>query len=159
MSTKCCSLLNKGRSDCLLNQQELEKIRQFNRQYTNKLGIMNKNIFETGLKWSEARLLLEIYLNHLKTPKDLVNQLNLDKSYVSRTVNSLVKKQMLNKVQSKSDLRAVNLALTEKGISVSKRLNNESNEQIISMLSNLSEQEQNSFYNSISNINSTLFKE
>ncbi|MCK8607164.1 MarR family winged helix-turn-helix transcriptional regulator [Apilactobacillus ozensis] len=143
----------------MLNQQELEKIRQFNRQYTNKLGIMNKNIFETGLKWSEARLLLEIYLNHLKTPKDLVNQLKLDKSYVSRTVNSLVKKQMLNKVQSKSDLRAVNLALTEKGISVSKRLNNESNEQIISMLSNLSEQERNSFYNSISNINSTLFKE
>ncbi|WP_054658103.1 MarR family winged helix-turn-helix transcriptional regulator [Apilactobacillus ozensis] len=139
--------------------KRVRKIRQFNRQYTNKLGIMNKNIFETGLKWSEARLLLEIYLNHFKTPKDLVNQLNLDKSYVSRTVNSLVKKQMLNKVQSKSDLRAVNLALTEKGISVSKRLNNESNEQIISMLSNLSEQEQNSFYNSISNINSILFKE
>lgn len=74
----------------MLTEQEIEKIRQFNRQYTKRLGILKKQAFDTDMTWSEGRILMEVGINHLTTPAILAKWLDLDKSYASRIINRLV---------------------------------------------------------------------
>lgn len=142
----------------MLDKEEVEQVRRFNRQYTRVLGVFNRKIFGTDLSWAEARILIEIGVNHLQTPMMLARQLQIDKSYVSRTVNKLVKAGILTKTPSPSDSRSVQLDFTPAGRKVLEQVNQQSNNLVASLLKDLSSQEQAEFFNSVVRINHILFE-
>jgi len=53
---------------------------------------MNKKVLNTPFSWTEGRVLLEISFNNDKTPIEVANNLDLDKSYTSRILNRFEKK-------------------------------------------------------------------
>lgn len=141
----------------VLNNQEIAAIRQFNRQYVLTLGILNKKIFETDLNWPQSRILMEIGLNSQITPIQIAMNLNLDKSYTSRLIKQLVKKDLVVKIPSAIDRRSVEISLTERGKKVFAGVNRCSNAQINELVSQLSTPEQQDFVNHIKSLNQLLF--
>lgn len=141
----------------LLTNSEISAVRNFNRDYTKLLGIMNKKVLNTPLSWTEGRVLLEISFNHDKTPISISNNLNLDKSYTSRILNRFEKKGLLVKSPSTIDSRSIELNLTSDGLNLVKELNDRSNQQINNLLFDLSDEEQQEFYQAMHVLDNLLF--
>lgn len=133
-------------------------IRHFNRHYTLLLGILDKQVFDTDLTWPESRLLLEISFHYPITPMKLSRSLHLDKSYTSRLVNQLVRKQEIKKEPSPTDLRSVEIFLTSHGQQTVAYLNQKSNAQIQKILTSVPEQQQTQLYQAFKLINTILFE-
>lgn len=142
----------------MLDQQQIEQIRSFNRQYTEVLGVFDSKIFGTNLSWTEARIIIEIGVNHRQTPMVLSKQLNIDKSYVSRILNRLVKDGLLVKSRSAQDSRSVQVTFTAEGQKVFDQINQQSNLQIMHLIAKLDRQEQLEFLKSIKTVNRLLFQ-
>ncbi|KRN99880.1 MarR family winged helix-turn-helix transcriptional regulator [Companilactobacillus kimchiensis] len=143
--------------DHLLNQSEISSIRNFNRSYTKLLGILNKRVLNTPLTWTEGRVLLEISFNHDKTPIEVANNLELDKSYTSRILKRFEKNGLINKSPSAKDSRSVELNLTTAGTELAQELDDRSDQQIKDLLIDLSEQEQKEFFQAMTTLNNLLF--
>ncbi|EEI20008.1 hypothetical protein G8J22_00854 [Lentilactobacillus hilgardii] len=141
----------------MLSQKEISLIREFNRDYTELLGLLNRQVFNTSLSWQEGRILLEIKINHLINPNEIATHLKIDKSYTSRIINRLVKQGFLEKVRSLKDSRSVQLKLTASGQQMTKNLDDRSNEQVAQLLSKLSIDKQDQFYQAVETINQLLF--
>ena len=119
----------------------ISEIRSFNRFYTNVLGLLDQYILDSGYSLTEVRVLLEISnVNHC-TANALVNQLEIDRSYMSRIIKRLEKDELITKVQSEQDNRVNFITLTEKGAHTIDVLNKKSDEQIASLIQHLSPNE------------------
>ncbi|GEO64353.1 MarR family winged helix-turn-helix transcriptional regulator [Companilactobacillus nantensis] len=141
----------------MLNQSEISAIRNFNRDYTKLLGIMNKKVLNTPLSWTEGRVLLEISFNNDKTPIEVATNLELDKSYTSRILKRFEKNDLISKSPSDTDSRSVELSLTADGQKLVKELDDRSNQQIKDLLTDLSTAEQKQFYQAMATLDNLLF--
>ena len=141
----------------MLNKSEISSIRNFNRDYTKLLGIMNKKVLNTPLSWTEGRVLLEISFNNDKTPIEVATNLDLDKSYTSRILNRFEKNGLISKSPSATDSRSVELSLTVEGQRMVKELDDRSDQQIKDLLANLSPTEQQNFFQSMATLDKLLF--
>lgn len=141
----------------MLNQSEISAIRNFNRDYTKLLGIMNKKVLNTPLSWTEGRVLLEISFNNDKTPIEVATNLELDKSYTSRILKRFEKNDLISKSPSATDSRSVELSLTADGQKLVKELDDRSNQQIKDLLIDLSTAEQKQFYQAMATLDNLLF--
>lgn len=114
----------------------------FNRFYSNILNLVNGQIITEGYSLTEAKVLFEIGKTDRCTANLLINQLNIDRSYMSRIIARFEKNQMINKSQSPTDSRMYYIRLTEKGIQVFNKLNDIQNEQISDLFNKMSEENQ-----------------
>lgn len=139
-----------------MQESQIQAIRHFNRLYTQKLGLLKKNVFNSEISWAEARILMEI--SEIETPTLVIisKNLELDKSYVSRVIQKLSGLKYLTKQASPSDKRAKILALTSIGQSEVDQLNQESDDQINLMLGSLNQPEQDAFYQAVMNLEKLL---
>lgn len=142
----------------MLDKEQIGQIRQFNRQYTKALMVFNRKIFGTGLSWAEARIVIEVGLNHLNSPSLLSKKLKMDKSYVSRIVNKLVQKNYLLKTSSPKDSRAVELEFTNEGRQLFQKIDERSDDLIEDIIKDLSPAEQKEFLHSIQIADRLLFQ-
>lgn len=141
----------------MLSKEQIFQIREFNRHYTQALGILNKNIFNMNLTWPEGRILIEIGLNKYATPMAIANNLQMDKSYTSRIINNLVKKDIVTKRPSPKDKRSVQIQLTDHGTQVFNEVNENSNKQVNNLLDHLSASQKEKYFNDIMEINQLIF--
>ncbi|WP_429970314.1 MarR family winged helix-turn-helix transcriptional regulator [Fructilactobacillus sp. Tb1] len=141
-----------------MNEATIKMIRQFNRAYTQQLGLLKKHVFDSDISWAEARILLE--LSNLSTPTliQISVNLELDKSYVSRVLKKLEKLGYLTKQDSETDKRAKILQLTKLGLEVVKKLNVASDQQIKTMMKHLNPNEQNELVMAIETINHLILR-
>lgn len=139
-----------------MQKSQIQAIRHFNRLYTQKLGLLKKNVFNSEISWAEARILMEI--SEIETPTLVIiaKNLELDKSYVSRVIQKLSGLKYLTKQASPSDKRAKILVLTAAGQSVVDQLNQSSDDQINLMLASLNQPEQDAFYQAVMNLEKLL---
>lgn len=142
----------------MLNSDQINQIRHFNRQYTEILGVFNRKIFGTNLSWAEARIMIEIGINHRRTPMILAKKLQIDKSYVSRIINKLVRAGLLVKEPDPKDSRSVQVSFTDEGKTAFEMINQQSNQQISQLISQLNTEEQNEFFASIQKLDQLLFE-
>lgn len=112
------------------NLNSINKIRSFNRFYTNILGLLNQHILDTGYSLTEGRVMLEISKITHCTANALSIHLNIDRSYMSRIIKNLEKSGLVKKVQSQKDNRVNFITLTVKGHDTLTNLIDKSNEQI-----------------------------
>lgn len=141
----------------MLNRTEISQVRNFNRDYTKLLGILNKRVLNTPLSWTEGRVLLEISFNDDKTPIEVANNLDLDKSYTSRILNRFEKNGLIKKSPSAKDSRSIELSLTAPGKELVQELDDRSDQQIKDLLKDLSASEQRQFFQAMTTLDNLLF--
>ncbi|MBK5445053.1 MULTISPECIES: MarR family winged helix-turn-helix transcriptional regulator [Peribacillus] len=124
-----------------INNNTIADIRQFNRFYTNILGVLDKHIFDTGYSLTEARVVLEIGMMEQCIANNLVDKLEIDRSYMSRIINKLSKDGLVIKENSTLDNRTSLIRLTPKGMTLFNQLNERSDEQLVRLFQGLSQNE------------------
>ncbi|MGP7819794.1 MarR family winged helix-turn-helix transcriptional regulator [Niallia sp. 01092] len=124
-----------------LNDNIVADIRRFNRFYTNILGLLDKHVFKAEYSFTESRVILEIGFMGQCIANDLVEKLDIDRSYMSRIIAKLIKDGLLIKESSTLDNRTSLIRLTPKGTAFFNHLNEKSDEQIVKLLQGLSQKE------------------
>ncbi|HEX4851919.1 MAG TPA: MarR family winged helix-turn-helix transcriptional regulator [Puia sp.] len=121
-----------------MNQQAIQEIRAFNRFYTHFIGLLDRYLLHSKYTLPEVRVLYELY--HMKNAKasDIVESLNMDKSYLSRVLHQFEKKKLIAKRISRIDKRSLHIQLTALGKNEFLALNKASDLQISGLLTGIS---------------------
>ncbi|GAA0414516.1 MAG: MarR family winged helix-turn-helix transcriptional regulator [Bacillota bacterium] len=141
-----------------MDKEIIYDIRQFNRFYTKVLGLFNNHILDTDYSLTEARILFEISEETECIANNLVQKLNMDKSYMSRILRKLEKEALIEKKSSARDNRKNFLFLTKKGEEQLAKINIQSDQQINQLFSGLSESEIHEIHTSMMVIKEKLNK-
>lgn len=121
-------------------KKEIGSIREFNRYYTNVLGLLDQHILASPLSLSEVRVMYEIDKTENCTATKLSETLLLDTGYLSRMLKSFQKNGFIERYRSPEDGRAQYLTLSLLGRETVGALSAKSEEQIAGMLVPLSEE-------------------
>lgn len=104
----------------------VRSFRQNIRHIERELNVQGNSTCCEGVTLSQCHTLLELQMHKSISLNELSDELYLDKSTVSRTVNSLVKKGTVNRDVPEENRRKVTISLTKKGTDICKRINEES---------------------------------
>jgi DNA-binding MarR family transcriptional regulator/GNAT superfamily N-acetyltransferase len=115
--------------------ERIAAVRQFNRFYTQRIGVLRDNWHPFSL--TEARVLYELTRQDKASASELVEQLGIDAGYLSRILRRFQQQGFIRKETSRSDERRSHLSLTIKGRKAFAPLEARSNEQVGAMLSAL----------------------
>lgn len=116
---------------------DIAELRAFNRFYTNHLGWLDRTILTGSLTLTEARVLFELHEHQPCTARDLLGLLQLDKGYLSRTLDSFERRGFIQRKASARDGRYRLISLRSKGSAEFKKINKASEDQIRSLLESL----------------------
>jgi DNA-binding MarR family transcriptional regulator/GNAT superfamily N-acetyltransferase len=116
---------------------QVAAVRAFSRFYTRKLGIIEPKLLDSPWTLREARIIYEIAERQSCTATDLVRALGLDAGYLSRTLQTLQRRQIVARKPSKTDRRAAELALTAKGRAAFAELDGRSRREVAGLLGRL----------------------
>lgn len=130
----------------------IQQIREFNRFYTNILGLLDRHILNSEYSLTEARVLFELSEIGCCAASTLSARLTIDKSYLSRILTGFEKKGLISKTLSNEDTRVNLIGLTEEGNRVIGQLAQRSNQQIGQLLAPLSDQERDQVYKAMRTI-------
>jgi DNA-binding MarR family transcriptional regulator/GNAT superfamily N-acetyltransferase len=128
------------KSNILINPEldsQVEAVRGFSRFYTRKFGIIEPKLLNSPWTLQEARIIYEIAGRQTCTATDLVRVLGLDAGYLSRTLQTLQRRQIVARKPSKTDRRAAELALTAKGRAAFAELDGRSRSEVAGLLGRL----------------------
>jgi DNA-binding MarR family transcriptional regulator len=124
-----------------MNSKSIEAFRSFNRFYTAVIGLLDRHILSSNYTLAEVRIMYELYHGRDQTASDLVYKLSIDKGYLSRVLLHFEKKKFLKRKRSDEDTRVVFLNLSSEGKKEFEVLNKASNDQISSILKEISEKD------------------
>ena len=115
----------------------VQEIRQFNRFYTNIIGLLDRHVLNSPFSLAEARVLLEISQSSHCTASRLIEQLNLDPGYLSRIIKRFEREHLVYRERSNTDGRSNLVYLTEAGRRIMDGLETTSNRQIRGLIGEL----------------------
>ena len=104
----------------------VRKFREYIRHIERELNIQNNATCCEGVTLAQCHTLLEVYAHKSISLNELSDKLYLDKSTVSRTVDSLVKNGTANRVIPEENRRKVTISLTGKGNGICRQINRDS---------------------------------
>jgi DNA-binding MarR family transcriptional regulator len=119
-------------------QENVTRIRDFNRFYTNVIGLLDNHVYDSEFTLPEARVLYELYYRKVHTASELMELIDIDKGYLSRLLLSFERRKLIRRVRSKEDGRSVLISLTEHGSKSFRELDKASERQATSLLKQLS---------------------
>jgi DNA-binding MarR family transcriptional regulator/ribosomal protein S18 acetylase RimI-like enzyme len=140
----------------MISADMIAEIMGFNRFYSNVIHHLNQKIMEEGYSLTESRVLFEIGKTDRCTANILVNQLNIDRSYMSRMIRRFENKSLIIKTQSPTDSRINYIRLTDKGRADFNKLNEMQSEQITKLFHKLSVANQKLVFESMITIKTKL---
>jgi DNA-binding MarR family transcriptional regulator len=121
------------------NQQVIEKIRSFNRYYTNVIGLLDRHYLDSPFSLTEGRVLYEIKQIDKCSAKKIREKISIDEGYLSRIIDKFIQKGLITKIPSPDDRRLHIIRLTEKGQNEFASLNEHSDKLIFQIIEKLSE--------------------
>lgn len=124
-----------------VREKTIRRIREFNRFYMPKLGLLDDHYLGSECSPTEARVLFEVYEHDGCNAACIARALNIDKSYLSRIIRAHEKSGYLMRAVSQTDSRAYDLHLTETGMKRTEDFIQKSNEQIGAIIGALREEE------------------
>ena len=140
------------------NQGLVDRIRSFNRFYTNIIGLLDQHFLDSPFSLTEGRVLYEICNTKECSAKKIRESIVIDEGYLSRILDNFVKRGLIKKTPSSKDGRLRIIVPTEKGKEEFARLNNNSNLLISQMIEKLSEEEQADLLSKMEEIRTALEK-
>src|SRR4030095_5126198 len=119
--------------------QQIDAFRTFNRFYTKQIGLLNRTLLESPFSLTQARILFELAKRKQTTASDLMEDLGIDRGYLSRTLQAFEKQKLLQRKKSSEDSRQRFLKLTSQGKKLFSSLNQKSVSQAKDLLKKLRE--------------------
>ena len=120
---------------------DVQKIRIFNRYYARVLGVFDKKYLGVDFSVAEVRIIGEIGRNDSLTAKKLAEYLSIDKGYMSRMMQNLEKKGLIERVKSEKDAREKHLRLTEEGKKLNLLLEEKADQRILRQIEGIGEED------------------
>jgi DNA-binding MarR family transcriptional regulator len=137
-------------------EEVIDKIRAFNRFYTNVIGLLDQHFLDSTFSLTEVRVLFEIRHTQVCSAKKIRANIAIDEGYLSRIINKFIRLGLVKKSPSPADRRIHLITLTEKGQQEFSRLNDNSNKLISGMIEKLSEKEYSDLVNMMERIRELL---
>ena len=107
-----------------MDQKVVRNFREILRIFERELDSQNNSSCCCGVTLSQCHTLMELSIKDNISLNQLSEQLSIDKSAASRTVEYLVTKKMVERSIPKENRRTTNLKLTKTGINVCQQINN-----------------------------------
>ena len=107
----------------MMDQEVVRKFRNILRVFERELDSQNNSSCCCGVTLSQCHTLMELSKKDNISLNQLSEQLSIDKSAASRTVENLVIKRMVERSIPKENRRTTNLKLTKTGINVCQQIN------------------------------------
>jgi DNA-binding MarR family transcriptional regulator/N-acetylglutamate synthase-like GNAT family acetyltransferase len=120
--------------------QATATLRQFNRTYTQRIGVLDESFLGMGMPLAAARLIFEIGSSGT-TVRELRDRLGLDSGYMSRLLRTLHDRRLVVIEPDPDDKRRRRVSLTPKGRSTYRRLDLRSERLAEGILQPLSERQ------------------
>ena len=136
--------------------EHIAAVREFNRFYTARLGLLRKRHLDGEFSLTEARVLYEIGAAPNVTASALHTTLHLDPGYLSRLLAMMTRRKLVKYKSSPADGREKLLSLSSLGKSKLDQLNHQSASQIHGVLDSLSEADRETAVSSLSRVRQIL---
>ena len=140
------------------NQDLIDRIRGFNRFYTNIIGLLDQHFLDSPFSLTEGRVLYEICNTGECSAKKIRENIVIDEGYLSRLLDNFAKRGLIRKTPSPTDGRLRIIVPTEKGKREFANLNDNSNGLISQMIEKLSKAEREDLLNKMEGIRALLEK-
>lgn len=141
-----------------MKKKPIQEVRAFNRWYTDIIGLLNRHLLDSNYNLSEARLIYELNKAGSIQASQVMEEMHIDKSYLSRMLNRLEKDKVVARKPSREDGRAMLLSLTEKGQRDFATLNTASDEQIGELVDHLNEEQREKLVEHMASIKQLIGK-
>lgn len=138
---------------------QIAAVREFNRFYTARLGLLRKRHLDGEFSLTEARVLYEIGAAPNVTASTLHNTLDLDPGYLSRLLAMMMRRKLVRHKTSRADGREKLLSLSSLGERKRDELNHQSALQIHGVIDSLSEADREAVVSSLSRVRTILSRE
>ena len=140
----------------MFSADQIADIQGFNKVYQNLQKQIDSAILETGYTLTEKDVLLEISKTERCTANILIQQLNIDRSYMSRMIAKFEGHGLIVKRQSRTDSRIRYIQLTELGRKEINRLSDIQNNHIGAIFNKLSDTDQQAVWQAMVMIRNKL---
>jgi DNA-binding MarR family transcriptional regulator/GNAT superfamily N-acetyltransferase len=120
-------------------EQAVARVREFNREWTQVLGLLDRGLLETDYTLAESRVIFELAQLDSWERLALRERLEMDDSFMTRVLRRLEDMGLIESSPSKKDGRALDLRLTGSGREAFAVLNERSSQQVEALLEPLSE--------------------
>lgn len=140
----------------MFSHDQIADVQGFNKVYQKLLKQMDAAILKTGYTLTEKDVLLEISKTERCTANILIQQLNIDRSYMSRMLAKFEKRGLIEKTPSTTDSRVRYVRLTETGRREFNRLSDIQSDQIRAIFGKLEEADQQAVWQSMVMIRNKL---
>ena len=140
------------------DQEIVDRIRSFNRFYTNIIGLLDRHFLDSPFSLTEGRVLYEICNTEECSAKKIREKIIIDEGYLSRILDSFAKRSLIKKTPSARDGRLLIIIPTEKGKREFAKLNDNSNLLISQMIEKLPEEERADLLSKMDGIRTLLEK-
>lgn len=140
----------------MFSYDQIADVQGFNKVYQNLLKQMDAAILKTGYTLTEKDVLLEISKTERCTANILIQQLGIDRSYMSRMLAKFESRGLIEKTLSAADSRVRYIRLTELGRKEFNRLSDIQSSQIRAIFHKLDEADQQLVWQSMVMIRNKL---
>jgi DNA-binding MarR family transcriptional regulator/N-acetylglutamate synthase-like GNAT family acetyltransferase len=113
---------------------DIEAIRQFNRFYTRKIGLLGERLLDSEFSLTEGRVVHELAQRDGHAASEIAAELGLDAGYLSRILKRLAHKRYLARKVASADGRRRDLALTAAGRRAFTRIDARSRSDLAAMI-------------------------
>lgn len=127
-----------------MNSTSIDELRYFSRELVREFGFLENSYQGLDLNFAQIHLLLECERYGSIDQQTLTKNLRVNKSYVSRLVKTLIANDLVALDGHRGGGREKPVVLTSKGHKQVQEINDIAKKQVLSALSYLSEQEQDS---------------
>jgi DNA-binding MarR family transcriptional regulator/GNAT superfamily N-acetyltransferase len=134
----------------------VDAIRQFNRFYTRRIGVVKPGIAGSPYTLAEARVLYALGRDGESTATAIGRELSLDLGYLSRLVQSLRRRGLLQAKRASHDGRQQLLKLTDKGRKAFTLLDTRSRDEMAEMIGPLKAPERERLVSAMRTVQSLL---
>lgn len=131
-------------------------LRQFNRFYTRRIGVLHDGLLDTGFSLAESRLLWQLAHASDTTASALAQALGLDAGYLSRLLAGLKQRALLKSTRSPLDARQTQLSLSAAGRRAIGVLERRSMQQMSALLDPLGDAQQQELLAAMARIEALL---
>jgi len=136
--------------------ERIAALRQFNRFYTRRIGVLHEGLLDTRFSLAESRLLWELAHTEQTTATELAAALELDAGYLSRLLRGFKERGLVKASRSASDARQTQLSITAAGRRAFAPLDRRSQTEVAALLSPLSEAQQRELLAAMARIEALL---
>ena len=142
--------------DATLLPDRIETIREFNRFYTRRIGVLHESLLNSHFTLTESRLLWELAHRDDLTATQLARELELDPGYLSRLLRSFKERGLIKSKRSADDARNQHLNLSAAGRRAFAPLDERSRADVGALLSKLAEAQQQQLLEAMAQIEQLL---